>query len=183
VKLDDLDISQISNRLLSERIGYLQQEHRLFSGTLRENLLIGIVDPGDDVIKAVAAQTGLLELISGHPQGLSLPISEGGAGLSGGQKQLVAFTRLLLGRPSIWILDEPTASMDANAERLCITALLSSIKRDDTMILVTHKPQLLQLVNRLILISDQKIVIDGDRDQVLRQLNSGGHQHSPSASL
>ncbi|MFX6296466.1 ATP-binding cassette domain-containing protein, partial [Acinetobacter baumannii] len=81
-----------------------------FVGTLRENLLIGLPDPGDEVLRQVMERTGLLRLVSAHPKGLDLPIQEGGRGLSGGQRQLVAFTRLLLCRPDIFLLDEPTAS-------------------------------------------------------------------------
>jgi ATP-binding cassette subfamily C protein LapB len=168
--LDGLDIDQISRSFLSEKIGYLQQDHRLFSGTLRQNLLIGTPDPGDEAIRVAAAQTGLLASIAGHPKGLELMIAEGGKGLSGGQRQLVALTRLLLSKPRVWLLDEPTASMDEQTEVRCIQTLKQSVKPDDTLVLVTHKPALLGLVSRLIVVVNQSIVLDGPRDQVLNQL-------------
>ena len=112
VLLDGLDIGGISRQALNRHIGYLQQDHRLFVGTLRENLLIGLPDPGDAVLKSVMERTGLMRLVASHPKGLELPIAEGGKGLSGGQRQLVAFTRLILCDPAIYLLDEPTASMD-----------------------------------------------------------------------
>lgn len=173
VLLDNLDIHQVSRQLLGERIGYLQQEHRLFSGTLRENLLIGIADPGDEAIRSIAEQTGLINLISSHPNGLDLPIAEGGKGLSGGQRQLLAFTRLILARPNIWLLDEPTASMDLGAERQCMKLLASLIKPEDTVVLVTHKHHLLEMVDRLICIANQEVVLDGPRDKVISQLTTG----------
>lgn len=170
ILLDGLDIDQISRPLLAQKIGYLQQEHRLFSGTLRQNLLIGTPDPGDEVIRNAAAKTGLLTAINHHPKGIDLPISEGGKGLSGGQRQLVAMTRLVLSNPSVWLLDEPTASMDEQTEARCIKTLLESMKPDDTMVLVTHKTNLLSLVNRLIVISNHQVLIDGPRDEVIEKL-------------
>ena len=85
VLVDSLDIDQVSRQFLGEKIGYLQQDHRLFSGTLRENLLIGIPDPGDEAIKQAAELSGLLSAIVELPLGLDLMIAEGGIGLSGGQ--------------------------------------------------------------------------------------------------
>lgn len=170
VLLDNLDINQVSRQFLGERIAYLQQDHRLFSGTLRENLLIGIPDPGDEAIRSIAEKTGLLALISNHPKGLDLPIAEGGKGLSGGQRQLLAFTRLLLSKPDIWLLDEPTASMDSATEQRCMSLLAQAIKPQDTVVLVTHKQHLLRFVNRLICIVNHQILIDGPRDEVLKKL-------------
>lgn len=170
ILLDNLDVDQISRQFLGEKIGYLQQDHRLFSGTLRENLLIGIPDPGDEAIKQAAAKSGLLAAISSHPKGLELPIAEGGKGLSGGQRQLVAFTRLLISLPHVWLLDEPTASMDNATEQNCMMALQNEVKPGDTLVLVTHKGNLLGLVDRLIVIANHQIVMDGPRDEVLRKL-------------
>jgi ATP-binding cassette subfamily C protein LapB len=175
ILLDGFDIDQISRGLLADRIGYLQQDHRLFNGTLRQNLLVGITDPGDEAIRNAAARTGLLDVITRHPKGLDLMIAEGGKGLSGGQRQLVALTRLLLSRPSIWLLDEPTASMDEQTEWRCIEALRQSIQPNDTVVLVTHKPSLLMLVNRLIVVANNQIVLDGPKDQVLAKLKIPGN--------
>lgn len=172
VFLDGLDIDQISRRFLGEKVGYFQQDHRMFSGTLRENLLIGIPDPGDEVIKNAAARTGLLTAISNHPKGLDLPIAEGGKGLSGGQRQLVAMTRLLISRPSIWLLDEPTAAMDSGTEARCMDVLVQEIKPEHTLVLVTHKPNMLAMVTRLIVIANHTVLMDGPRDEILRRLSS-----------
>ncbi|MFZ2554111.1 MAG: type I secretion system permease/ATPase, partial [Psychrobacter urativorans] len=146
ILLDGLDIHQISRETLSERLGYLQQDHRLFQGTLRENLLIGMPAPDDDLMQEVLMKTGLINLVSSHSSGLELPISEGGRGLSGGQKQLVAFTRLLLSKPNVFLLDEPTASMDNRQEQRCIQVLKHELTEGQTFIVSTHKTALLELV-------------------------------------
>ncbi len=170
VLIDGMDMAFISKPLLAEYIGYLQQDGRLISGTLRDNLLIGIADPGDSAILQAANKTGLIQVVRSHPQGLDLPISEGGVGLSGGQRQLVNLTRLVLREPSIWLLDEPTASMDQASEAHCMKMFETALGDEDTLVLVTHKPELLKLVNRLIVIANHQIVLDGEKNSVLAAL-------------
>ncbi len=173
ILIDNVDIGHISRQVLSEKIGYLQQDHRLFNGTLRENLLIGTLDPGDEVIKQAAERTGLAAVISNHPKGLELPIMEGGRGLSGGQKQLTALTRLLISKPSVWLLDEPTASMDQQTADRCMGALKQAIQPEHTLVLVTHNLQLLSFVTRLIVVANNRVVMDGSRDEVIERLRTG----------
>ena len=173
--LDGLDIHQISRETLSERLGYLQQDHRLFQGTLRENLLIGMAAPNDDVLQEALVKTGLINLVSSHSSGLDLPISEGGRGLSGGQKQLVAFTRLLLTKPNVFLLDEPTASMDNRQEQRCLQVLQKELTNNQTFIISTHKTALLDLVDRLIIMDNQRIIIDGPKQAVLDKLMQNEH--------
>lgn len=170
VLLDGLDIHQISRETLSERLGYLQQDHRLFQGTLRENLLIGMAAPDDDVLQEALIKTGLINLVASHSSGLDLPISEGGRGLSGGQKQLVAFTRLLLTKPNVFLLDEPTASMDNRQEQRCLQVLKQALLDGQTFIVSTHKTALLELADRLIIMDNQRIIIDGPKQAVLDEL-------------
>lgn len=179
--LDGLDMAQISQATLSQHIAYLQQDHRLFQGTLRENLLIGLADPGDDALQQALNQSGLAQVVAAHPLGLDLPISEGGKGLSGGQRQLVAFTRLLLSGGKILLLDEPTASMDEQQERRCLTVLAELCRRQQiTLVVVTHKPSVLPLVDRLIIVAGHQIVMDGSKQAVLQQLSGAGP--APSSS-
>lgn len=170
VLLDGLDLSHVSRHVLSRQIGYLQQDHRLFQGTLRENLLIGLPDPGDEELLRVMRRTGMDQIVAAHPKGLDRPITEGGKGLSGGQRQLVAFTRLLLCRPSIMLLDEPTASMDEEQESRCLRVLAEEAQAGVTLCVVTHKPNVLPLVDRIIVIMGNVIVRDGPRDVILREL-------------
>lgn len=169
--LDGLDMQQLSRHSISENIGYLQQDHRLFQGTLRENLLIGMPSPPDDVLQKALNRTGLIRLVASHSSGLDLPITEGGRGLSGGQKQLVAFTRLVLTDPNIWLLDEPTASMDNIQEQQCLQVLAQeTIVKGKTLIVSTHKMSLLKLVDRIIIMSNNQIVMDGPKQAVLAKL-------------
>lgn len=169
--LDGLDMQQLSRHSISENIGYLQQDHRLFQGTLRENLLIGMPSPPDDVLQQALNRTGLIRLVASHSSGIDLPISEGGKGLSGGQKQLVAFTRLVLSEPQVWLLDEPTASMDNVQEQQCLQVLAQeTVGKGKTLIVSTHKMSLLHLVDRIIIMANNQIVMDGPKQAVLAQL-------------
>jgi ATP-binding cassette, subfamily C, bacterial LapB len=171
VHLDGLDLSHISRDVINRHIGYLQQEHRLFQGTLRENLLIGMPDPGDVAIMEAMARTGMDRLVRSHPQGLERMIAEGGKGLSGGQRQLLAFTRLLLTDSNVLLLDEPTANMDQEQENRCLDVLTGLAQQGKTMIIVTHKPTLLPLVDRLVVVSNNRIVLDGPKQDVLNRLS------------
>jgi ATP-binding cassette subfamily C protein LapB len=179
VMIDGLDLAHISREVVTREIGYLQQDHRLFQGNLRDNLLVGMADPGDDAIIAAMNRTGMLKLVSAHPQGLARPIAEGGKGLSGGQKQLLAFTRLVLTNPDVLLLDEPTATMDDEQERQCLAVLSEEAQKGKTMVVVTHKPTILPLVQRLVIISGNRIVLDGPRDEVLQRLSP--RQAQPAA--
>ena len=173
VTLDGVDLDLIAKSSLAARTGYVPQDGRLFAGTLRENLILGLKDPGDDAILAAAERTGLLEaVIAPDQRGLERTIAEGGTGLSGGQRQLVHVTRALLRQPTIWLLDEPTASMDHGLELKVIQALQDELRANarHTLVLVTHKPQMLALVDRIIVFAQQRIVMDGPRDVVLQKL-------------
>ncbi len=172
VLLGGIDMQHIARHKISSMIGYLPQTTRLLSGTLRDNLILGLVGISDSQIIQAAQMTGLDIFISSVPKGLDTVIPEGGNTLSGGQKQLIAITRILLEDPSIWLLDEPTANMDDFTENRVIDALNSQIDKDKTLILVTHKPALLKLVNRIVVLTPQGIVMDGPKNLVLEKLSS-----------
>ena len=170
ILLDALDLQHISRHTLSERLGYLPQNIHLFSGSIRDNLLLGLSDVEESEILNACNKTGLIDLIRSHPKGLDLEITEGGAGVSGGQKQLIGITRLMLSKPDIWLLDEPTASMDERYEYFALSGLQQEISKKQTLVLVTHKPKLLSLVNRLVVITPEGVAIDGPRDIVINKL-------------
>lgn len=173
VLLDGLDIQHIARGSVAQHIGYLPQDVRLFAGTLRDNLLFGLAGVADQEVIRVCETTGLMGLVSGHAKGLDLDIAEGGTGVSGGQKQLIAFTRLLLARPDVFLLDEPTSAMDEATEARTISVLRAHAAPQQTVVLVTHKPALIGLVNRLIVLSPTGVVLDGPRDIVLQRLRQG----------
>jgi ATP-binding cassette subfamily C protein LapB len=173
ILLDDIDLGHLSKPVLATHMGYVQQEGRLFAGTLRENLILGQLDPGDEPILQAARLTGLLQsVIAVHAKGLQQEIFEGGSGLSGGQRQLVNLTRAFLRQPTIWLLDEPTASMDRALEIQVTQALRATIRASDTLVLVTHKGEMLELVDRVIVIANQQVVLDGPKAQVLQKLQN-----------
>lgn len=183
ILMDDIDLSQLSKPVVAEHIGYLQQEGRLFAGSLRDNLVLGLIDPGDEVILETARRTGLMAaVIANHPKGLHQPIYEGGIGLSGGQRQLVNLTRIFLRNPGIWLLDEPTASMDRASEESVIQALRQTIAPQHTLILVTHKPEMLSLVQRLMVVTNNRVVVDGPRDAVLQHLQKMSQEQGVKVS-
>jgi ATP-binding cassette subfamily C protein LapB len=183
ILLDGMELELIAKDCLSEHIGFVAQDGRLFAGTLRENLILGLADPGDEALLIAARRTGLFDAaIAPHPKGLDREIFEGGQGLSGGQRQLVHFTRALLRQPSIWLLDEPTASMDPPLEQRVLQTLSEELQKrpDSTLILVTHKPQLLGLVQRIMVLNNQQLMLDGPRDQVLQHLRAAPPPAAPA---
>lgn len=170
VTIGGLDIFQLAPDVLRKTVGYLAQDTRLLNGTLRENLVLGMSSPGDGAILEAAASVGLKALISSHPQGLELPISEGGRGLSGGQRTLANLTRLLLSKPRMWLLDEPTANLDQGTEARVVAAIEKSLVPGTTLVLVTHRMQLLSLVQRVLVLQNGSIVLDGPVAEVMSKL-------------
>jgi len=171
VFLDGVEMQQLAVEFLREQIGYLPQEVRLFNGTLRDNLVLGLPVLSDSQILSAAASTGLDRAIQNHPKGLDIMISEGGKGLSGGQRQLVGLTRLLLAKPPVMLLDEPTASMDAQLEARVMDHLFNDVDDNAVVMLATHKVGALKHVNRIIVMDGGKIAIDGPKEKVIEHLN------------
>ena len=169
VFLDDVDMAFLEKMHVREHVHYLPQQARLFNGTLRENLLLGMADPGDDAVLRAATATGLVQFIKQHPRGLGLILSEGGQGLSGGQRQLVTLTRLLLLQPRVLLLDEPTAAIDGPLEEQVMQGLLLHAP-EAAVVMVTHKASLLKLATRILVMDRGRVFMDGPRDAVLQAL-------------
>lgn len=172
VLLNGVDILQIADEDLRMPCCYIAQDYRMVSGNLRTNLLLGLPDPGDDVIMHAAGRTGLLQVIQDHPLGLGLPIGEGGTGLSGGQRALVGLTRALLSRPKLLLLDEPTASLDQETEQRALSALIEDLPSDGILILVTHKLQLLSFVEDVLVMKSGRIVHKGTSGAMLEKIRA-----------
>ncbi len=182
VMVDGLDAGTVAEDVLRRHVGYLPQDFRLINGTLRDNLLLGLDDPGDDKLMEAAARTGLDALIAAHPMGVDLPISEGGRGLSGGQRTIAGLTRLQLYDPTLLLLDEPTSNLDVQSEAKVLQALQAKLRAEDTLVLVTHKLQLLNLVQRVILMANGRIVLDGPTGEVLARLTQQPAQSAQPAT-
>lgn len=169
VQIDGLDLGQIHPRDLRRSIGYLGQEVRLFSGSLRDNLNMTGLERDDDRLLAALDFAGMGPFVRNHPRGLDLEIREAGEGLSVGQRQSIGWARLWLQDPAIAILDEPTAALDQTLE----TTLVSRLKAwldGRTAVIATHRVPILQLTERVLILQNGRIAVDGPRDAVLAHL-------------
>jgi ABC-type multidrug transport system fused ATPase/permease subunit len=137
--IDGRDLRELDQRLWLDTVAWLPQRPTLFHGTLRENIILGRPSAGDREIQDAIRLSHALEFIERMPDGLRTRVGEGGQGLSMGQLQRVALARLFLRNPGLVLLDEPTAHLDAESERL-VNAGISSLAEGRTMVLVTHRP-------------------------------------------
>jgi ATP-binding cassette subfamily C protein LapB len=170
--VDQMDAFQLSPEFLNAYIAYLPQDVRLFAGTLRSNLTLGLGLVADSEIMRIAQGCGLGSLIANHPKGLDLDIQEGGRGLSGGQRQLVGIARILLSKPKVALLDEPTASMDNNLEVQVLQFFFQNLPPTTGVILTTHKIQALRHVTRVMLMDQGRVALDGPRDEIMRKIGA-----------
>lgn len=168
VHLDGLDLSLIDPSDVRRDMGLLNQNAYLFYGTIRENLTLGAPLATDDDILNALTVTGALAFIQEKKEGLDHLILEGGIGFSGGQKQAFLLARLLIRQPNILLLDEPTASIDDVSEKQLIYHLKDWLAHR-TLIVATHRRAVLELVDRIVVVNDGKIVMDGPRDEILSQ--------------
>ncbi|MFT3779822.1 MAG: type I secretion system permease/ATPase [Ottowia sp.] len=171
VLLDGVDVRQIDPADVRAHVSLLGQQPRLFLATLRENLEMGRMDrlSNDGELIAALRRFGLDKLVQSHPLGLNMPIGEDGQGLSGGQRQMVGLARLTLRAPSVVLLDEPTSGLDEMSERAALQAM-AEWARERTMVVVTHRPQVLPFVQRVIVVEQGRVLMDGPRDAVLQRL-------------
>ena len=170
VMYDGVDIKQLHTEDLSSSVGIVLQDVQLFSGTVRENITMGRENISQEDLVQAGKLSGLDEFISKIPGGYDLLLSDGGKGLSGGQRQAIALARSIVHKPSHFILDEPTSAMDMNAENLFINQV-GSILKESTMLIVTHRMPLLNLVDRIIVMNEGQIVEDGPKDEIIQKLN------------
>jgi ATP-binding cassette subfamily C protein LapB len=170
VETDGIDLRQIDPADFRTGIGFVSQDPRLFHGSLRENVLLGRTAVDAAQLVHVARITGLDRLVAGHPKGWDLSVGEMGGLLSGGQRQLVALARCLVTQPQILLMDEPTSSMDAQSEILFLRQLKEAVG-PRTLVMVTHRPAVLELVDRIVVVDGGKVVLDGPKAQVLAALS------------
>lgn len=172
IAIDGIDLNQIDPTDLRRSVGYVPQDVMLFAGTVRDNITIGLPHASDAQILAAARLAGVEGFVNQHPLGFDMPVGERGSCLSGGQRQSVALARALLHDPSILIFDEPSNSMDNASEEIMRRQLKEYLKHR-TLLMVTHKMSLLDLVDRLIVVDGGRILADGPKDGVLEALKLG----------
>lgn len=169
VKFGGVDIRQLAEADLRGRVGFLPQDVVLFYGTIRDNIALGDPTINDQMILRASTLAGVTEFIRSNPAGFGAQVGERGMSLSGGQRQAVALARALVRDPDILILDEPTSNMD-NASEQMIKNRLKAVMGNKTLVLITHRLSMLELVDRLIVMEGGRIIADGPKNEVLRRL-------------
>ncbi|WP_332738602.1 type I secretion system permease/ATPase [Hydrogenophaga sp.] len=163
------DTRQLDPQQLRRAIGCVPQDPFLFNGTVRENIAYGGEASDDAALLEAARQAGVDEFVKVHPQGYDMPVGERGCRLSGGQRQAVVLARALIRPRQLLLLDEPSSSLDHVAEQFLRERLKTRIP-GETLMLITHRLGMLDLVDRVIVMHGGQVVIDGPRDAVLQQL-------------
>lgn len=172
IRYDGLHQGQIHPSDLRSNIGYLPQDITLFHGSVKDNILFGTRQVTEYQLLRAVQLSGVSLFTDLASEGLDLQVGEGGITLSRGQRQAVALARAILSNPQVLLLDEPTASLDARAEKQFIQSMKQTIN-NRSLLLITHKMHLLQLVDRIIVLDQGKIVGNGPKDLILEKLTSG----------
>lgn len=173
VLVGGVDIRQYDPADLRRGIGFVLQDIDLFFGKLRDNIVLGKPAATDEEVLAAARLAGVENFIAHHPLGYDMPVAEGGRSLSGGQKQAIGLARILIRKPKILFLDEPTAHFDVRSEAEFIERLKALATREMTILVSTHRPSLLGFVDRLLVFERGKLVADGPRDKIISMLRPG----------
>ncbi|MCC8938638.1 type I secretion system permease/ATPase [Bradyrhizobium sp. Arg68] len=179
ILVDGVDSRQYDPSDLRAGIGFAMQDTDLFFGKLRDNIAIGKPEATDEEILLAARLSGVESFIAGHPMGYDMPISEGGRSLSGGQKQAIGLARVLIRKPRVLFLDEPTAHFDVRSEQEFLERLKGLGDRM-TIVISTHRLSLLNMVDRLLLFDNGRLIADGPRDKVLAVLQGRPAATAPS---
>lgn len=173
ILLDDLSLSHLDPNDLRRDMQLLGQQARLFFGSVRENITMGRPLATDEEIQQALIISGADEFVRKQKDGLNYQITEGGQGLSGGQRQALLLARTLIVQPSILLLDEPTAWLDEMSEKRFITYLGAWLSKHRTLVVATHRLPILELVDRIIVLDNGRIVMDGPRDSMLQKHGMG----------
>ena len=182
VRLDSADIYSWDKIEVGPHIGYLPQDVELFDGTIAENIArFGEIDH-EKVIDA-AQMTGVHDLILHFPQGYDTPIGVGGSFLSGGQRQRIALARAVYGHPALVVLDEPNANLDDQGELALVKAIAALKKAGCTVILITHRTNVISSVDKILVLREGLVTAFGPRDEVLKGLAEGAAQANRKTAM
>lgn len=171
VRLDLMDLRNWDPRQLGENIGYLPQDVQLFPGTIKENIGRMRADATDEQIHHAAVLADVHEMIASLPQGYETMVAADGAPLSGGQKQRIALARAFFGNPRLVVLDEPNSNLDTAGDKALARAIEHARKEKITVVVITQKPSLLNVVDKIMLLANGGVALFGQRDKVMAQLN------------
>ncbi len=172
VRIDDTDIEQLHHIDIRRNIGCVPQDSQLFYGSIRDNITLGRPLTDDRDVMDAANRAGVTVFTQQDPAGLERQVGEGGLLLSGGQRQTVAIARAILGRPPVLLMDEPTSAMD-NRSEMHIKQQLAQLKSNETLILITHKTSMLDVVDRVVVMEKGCVIADGPKAEVLNNLKQG----------
>lgn len=172
ILIDDTELHQIDPAELRYAIGYVPQDLVLFHGSVKNNIVVGAPYVDDNAVVRAAEIGGLAHFINSHPEGFDREVGERGSQLSGGQRQSIGISRALLLDPPILVFDEPTNCMDDSTTSAFIQRIKPTLA-NKTLVIVTHRANVLQLVDRLIVLDESGIIADGPKDEVMEQLSTG----------
>ncbi|TDG15256.1 type I secretion system permease/ATPase [Seongchinamella unica] len=172
IMIDGIDLRQLDPTELRSRVGYVPQDVTLFYGSLRDNLTLSDPQVSDAALVRAVEIANLADFVNRHPQGFDMMVGERGESLSGGQRKSVALARGVINEPPILLMDEPTGSMDHSTE-IAVKKQLQEFVKGRTWLVVTHRNSLLEMVDRIIVIDNGRLVADGPRDSVIQALQQG----------
>lgn len=169
---DDTDYRQIDPADLRHNIAYIAQDVVLFAGSVRDNIAASAPHATEEMILEAAKLSGVHDFIARHPMGYDAPVGEQGRGLSGGQRQAVALARAMLTNPKVIVCDEPTNAMDTQSEAAFKHYVQTQVQ-GKSFVMITHKYNMLDMVDRIILLDHGKLIMDGPRDKVIADIQGG----------
>ncbi|MFV0475212.1 MAG: type I secretion system permease/ATPase, partial [Pikeienuella sp.] len=178
VRLDLMDLRNWDPRQMGENIGYLPQDVQLFPGTIKQNIGRMREDATDEQIHRAAVLADVHDMIAKLPQGYETLVALDGAPLSGGQKQRIALARAFFGEPKFLVLDEPNSNLDVAGDKALANAISHARDNGITSVVITQKPALLNVVDKIMLLANGDIALFGKRDEVLAKLNEERRQRS-----
>ncbi len=170
--IDGLDSRQFHPHQLREAFRFVAQDSELFSGSVRDNLMLGAAQATDAQLIDAVVRSGADIFLSRDAAGFDLPVGERGSRLSGGQRALLVLARALVSPSKLLFLDEPSGAMDTQTEMYFIDHLKTALAPDQTLVVATHRHNMLSIVDRLIVIDGGKILADGPREEVLGRVNN-----------